>query len=59
MALQWVGLALPLTYYVIVVRGILIKGVGFEFLWRQIIPLVVLALIVFGVAIRRFQKKID
>ncbi len=58
-ALQWVGLALPLTYYVIVVRGILIKGVGFEFLWRQIIPLVVLALIVFGVAIRRFQKKID
>jgi hypothetical protein len=33
--------------------------VGFEFLWRQIIPLVVLAVIVFGVAIRRFQKKID
>jgi ABC-2 type transport system permease protein len=57
--LQWVGLALPLTYYVIVVRGILIKGVGFEFLWRQIIPLVILAFIVFGVAIRRFQKKID
>lgn len=58
-ALQWAGLALPLTYYVIVVRGILIKGVGFEFLWRQIIPLVILALIVFGVAIMRFQKKID
>jgi ABC-2 type transport system permease protein len=58
-ALQWVGQALPLTYYIIVVRGILIKGVGFEFLWRQIVPLVVLALLVFGLAIRRFQKKID
>lgn len=58
-ALQWAGQALPLTYYIIVVRGILIKGVGFEFLWRQIIPLVVLALVVFGLAIRRFQKKID
>jgi ABC-2 type transport system permease protein len=58
-ALQWAGQALPLTYYIIVVRGILIKGVGFEFLWRQIIPLVVLAFVVFGVAIRRFQKKID
>lgn len=57
--LQWVGLALPLTYYVNVVRGIVIKGVGFSFLWRQIVPLVVLALIVFGLAIRRFQKKID
>lgn len=58
-ALQWVGLALPLTYFVLVVRGIIIKGVGIVFLWRQIIPLVVLGLIVFGVAIRRFQKKID
>jgi ABC-2 type transport system permease protein len=58
-ALQWAGLALPLTYYVIVVRGILIKGVGLAELWRQIIPLIVLALIVFGLAIRRFQKKID
>ncbi len=58
-ALQWVGLALPLTYYVLVVRGIIIKGVGIVFLWRQIVPLVVLGLIVFGVAIRRFQKKID
>lgn len=57
--LQWVGLALPLTYYVNVVRGIVIKGVGFAFLWRQIVPLVVLALVVFGVAIRRFEKKID
>jgi ABC-2 type transport system permease protein len=58
-ALHWVGQALPLTYYIIVVRGILIKGVGLEHLWRQIIPLVVLALVVFGLAIARFQKKID
>jgi ABC-2 type transport system permease protein len=58
-ALQWAGQALPLTYFVIVVRGILIKGVGFAHLWHQIIPLVVLALIVFGLAIRLFQKKID
>ena len=57
--LQWAGQVLPLTYYIIVVRGIVIKGVGFGFLWRQIIPLVVLALVVFGLAIRRFQKKID
>jgi ABC-2 type transport system permease protein len=57
--LQWVGLALPLTYFVIVVRGIMIKGVGIAFLWPQIIPLVVLGLLVFGIAIRRFQKKID
>ncbi len=58
-ALQYVGLALPLTYFVIVVRGIIIKGVGIAFLWRQIVPLVVLGIAVFTLAITRFQKKID
>jgi ABC-2 type transport system permease protein len=58
-ALQYVGLALPLTYFIIVVRGIIIKGVGIASLWRQIIPLVILGIAVFTVAITRFQKKID
>lgn len=57
--LQWAGLALPLTHYVTVLRGIVIKGVGFQYLWRQIIPLVVLGAVVFSIAIVRFQKKID
>jgi ABC-2 type transport system permease protein len=57
--LQLLGSLLPLTYFVIVLRGILIKGVGMEYLWRQILPLVGLGVLVFIVAIRRFQKRID
>ena len=56
--LQWLGLAVPLTYFVTVIRGILIKGVGFQELYGQIIPLVILGGIVFALAIARFQKKI-
>jgi ABC-2 type transport system permease protein len=58
-ALQLIGGLLPLTYFVIVLRGILIKGVGIEYLWHQILPLVGLGVLVFVVAIRRFQKRID
>src|SRR5262249_27109081 len=58
-ALQWLGSLLPLTYFVIVLRGILIKGVGIEYLWRQILPMTGLGILVFIVAIRRFQKRID
>ncbi len=57
--LQWLGLAVPLTYFVTVLRGILIKGVGFQDLYPQIIPLVILGGIVFALAITRFQKKLD
>jgi ABC-2 type transport system permease protein len=57
--LQIIGGVFPLTYFVIVIRGILIKGVGIVYLWRQILPLVGLGVLVFAVAINRFQKRVD
>ena len=58
-ALQVIGSVLPLTYFVIILRGILIKGVGLASLWRQILPMVAIGVAVFAVAISRFQKRID
>jgi len=58
-ALQVVGAVFPLTYFIVIIRGILIKGVGLEFLWRQILPMVAIGVAVFAVAINRFQKRID
>jgi drug efflux transport system permease protein len=57
--LQVIGGVLPLTYFVIILRGILIKGVGFPYLWRQILPMVAIGVAVFALAINRFQKRID
>jgi ABC-2 type transport system permease protein len=57
--LQVVGGIFPLTYFIVVLRGILIKGVGIAYLWRQIVPLVVLGVLMFAVAISRFQKRVD
>jgi ABC-2 type transport system permease protein len=58
-ALQAIGGVLPLTYFVIILRGILIKGVGLEYLWRQILPMVLIGVAVFALAISRFQKRVD
>lgn len=57
--LQLVGGIFPLTYFIVVLRGILVKGVGIEYLWRQILPLVGLGIAMFAVAISRFQKRVD
>ena len=56
---QWIGLALPLTYYLKVLRGILLKGVGLGELWRPSASLIALALLFFVVSVRRFTKTID
>lgn len=53
---QWIGLALPLTYFLDVVRGVLLKDVGFEYLWRDTLILSGFALASIAVSVRRFQK---
>ena len=58
-ALQILGSIMPLTYFVTIIRGIMIKGVGFPDLWRQIVPMMVIGIVVFAAAISRFQKRVD
>ena len=41
-ALQWLSYLVPLTYFLTIVRGVIIKGVGIEYLWPQIVLLTLL-----------------
>jgi ABC-2 type transport system permease protein len=56
---RWLGLALPLTYYLRVLRGILLRGVGLEALWREAAVLLVFAAAILAVSVRRFGKTLD
>jgi ABC-2 type transport system permease protein len=55
---QWLGLALPLTHYLTILRGIILKGVGFEHLWPQVLVLAGLAVLFLTLSVRRFSKRI-
>ena len=56
---QWIGLLLPLTYYLKMLRGILLKGVGLAELWPPTLALAVFAVVLFAVSVRRFSKTIE
>jgi ABC-2 type transport system permease protein len=57
--LQWISLAFPLRYFLIIVRGVVLKGVGVEALWPEVLGLIVFATIVTLAASRRFRKRLD
>ena len=56
---RWIGLALPLTYYLRILRGILLRGVGLEALWREAAVLAAFAVGILAVSVRRFSKTLD
>ncbi|HMD32860.1 MAG TPA: ABC transporter permease [Candidatus Acidoferrales bacterium] len=49
----------PLRYYMIVLRSVYLKGVGFDVLWPQIAAMTVFAVVLLGVSILRFHKSLE
>ncbi len=56
---QWLGALLPLTHFLKVLRGILLKGVGVTELWQEMLILALFAVGLIALAVRRFQKTLD
>jgi len=56
---RWLGALLPLTHFLKVLRGILLKGVGATELWQEMLILALFAVGLIGLAVRRFQKTLD
>jgi ABC-2 type transport system permease protein len=56
---QYVGEVLPLTHFLRIVRGILLKGNSFTQLWPELWPLLLFLLVAGIVALKRYQQTLD
>jgi len=54
---NWLGYLLPLTYFLQILRGILLKGIGLSMLWSEVFGLVVFIIVMLTVSIIKFKKK--
>lgn len=56
---QWIGEALPLTHFLRLVRGIMLKGYGVMDIWPQLWPLLLFIAVVLAVGLKRFRRTLD
>jgi ABC-2 type transport system permease protein len=57
--LQVLTLADPLRYFIVILRGVFLKGVGFEVLWPQMACLAIFAVLILLASVLRFHKSLD
>jgi ABC-2 type transport system permease protein len=57
--LQWVSVLVPLKYFMIIIKAIVLKGAGLQLLMPEVLALVIFALVTMVVAVSRFRKRLD
>ncbi len=53
------GYLMPLTYFLKILRGIILKGLGFMQLWSDILPLIIFGIGIIALSSLRFRKRLD
>ena len=56
---QVIGEALPLTHFIRIVRGIMLKGTGFADMQLDVLALFIFMVVAMGLALLRFRKTLD
>ncbi len=56
--IYFIGNLIPLTFYLDIIRGIVLKGIGFGYLFSQVIALLVFSVVFLAVSAAKFKKKI-
>jgi ABC-2 type transport system permease protein len=57
--LQWVSNIVPAKWFVVIARGIMLKGVGLTYLWRETLVLAAMALVLLVLSARSFHIRLD
>jgi ABC-2 type transport system permease protein len=53
---QWIGAAMPLTYFLEVLRAILLKGAGWAAVWQDTTVLIAFGVLFMSLSVARFRK---
>lgn len=56
---QWIGNLLPLTHFINIVRGIMLKGIGFVEAWVDLWPILVFMMVMLFIALNRYRQTLD
>jgi ABC-2 type transport system permease protein len=56
---QYITYVVPLRYFITIIRGIFLKGVGISVLWPQALALLIFGVAIFSFSVLRFRKRLE
>jgi ABC-2 type transport system permease protein len=57
--LQYLTYIIPATHFIVMIRGVMLKGVGIAVLWPEALALIAITLVLLAIATHRFKLKLE
>jgi ABC-2 type transport system permease protein len=57
--LQWIANLIPAKWFIIMLRGVMLKPVGLETLWPQTLILLAMILFFIGMSVKKFKIRLE
>lgn len=57
--LQWLSNIVPARWFIIIIKGIMLKGIGLELLWKETLILVGFAVVLILMSIKNFKLRLE
>jgi ABC-2 type transport system permease protein len=57
--LRWFSTIIPLRYYLVIIRSVMLKGSGIASIWRETLALFIFGVVILVAASLRFRKRLD
>jgi ABC-2 type transport system permease protein len=57
--LQWLSHIMPARYFIAIIRGIMLKGVGMAFIWKETLILIGMTLLFVAMSVRKFKIRLE
>ncbi|MBN2570488.1 MAG: ABC transporter permease, partial [Ignavibacteriales bacterium] len=57
--IQYITYIIPLRYFITIIRGVILKGIGFNELWLETLLLFLMGIMILVLSAKRFRKRLD
>ena len=56
---QFIGEMLPITHFIRIARGVMLKGIGFADMGRELWPIALFAVVILAIGVNRYRQTLD
>ncbi|HKJ45535.1 MAG TPA: ABC transporter permease [Balneolales bacterium] len=57
--LQWFSVIIPARWFLVIIKGVMLRGVGIQYLWKETLILAVMAIVFLVISMKKFKTRLD